>query len=87
MFLVERLQAVAVCQQGTDSLPDALSAHSPSSFIEKAVGQQVRALLCFYILKVQIRRARRATIFVRKHHPMVQPVATMCISVLKKTIF
>lgn len=60
--LVERLQAVTVGQQRTDSLSNPLPARSPSPFIKEAVGHQVRAALHFHILKVQMQRAK-ITIF------------------------
>ena len=68
-FLVERLQAVTVGQQSTDSLSDTLPAHSPTPFIKKAVGHEVRATLRFHILKItDAKRKKWTTTFVREQY-------------------
>lgn len=57
-FLVEGLQAVTISQQGTDSFPDTLPAHSLAPFVKKVVRNEVWAPLCFHILKIQTQSAK-----------------------------
>lgn len=85
-FLVERFQAVTVGQQSTDGLSDTLPAHSPTPFIKKAVGHEVRATLRFHILKSQTQRGKKIDYYICKRTVSVivlpEQVVTMCISML-----